>query len=229
MFKVTRAIILAAGLGTRLKSLTQHQPKAMMLIAGEPAIAHVIRHLVSQGIHDIAINLHHHAEQIQQYLGNGDRYHARLYYSHEPKLLNSGGGVRTAMDLLPQGQLLAVHNADILAPIPLTKLAQICPQDGCALALVANPKHNLQGDFALAHQHISSSASTSKHTFSGVSVWHTNALLHQPMHTPFSLLTAINKCIQQQQCAGLLHQNQWFDIGRHRDLIQANRLFSPYS
>jgi len=224
MSNVTQAVILAAGVGSRLKSLTQHTPKALMPIAGEAAIERVVRQLVGQGIHDIAINIHHHAGQIRQHLGDGSRYNARFYYSHEQKLLDSGGGVRTAMDLLPHEGLIAVHNADILTAIPLQPLAALCPHQGCALALVPNPKHHSQGDFGFQNHQITFNT-TAKHTFSGVSVWHPAALLSYESEVSFSLVASMKKLIQQQRCAGLMHMDAWFDIGRHRDLIQANRHF----
>ena len=224
MNELNRAVILAAGKGTRLKSLTQDKPKALMSIAGEPAIVHVIRQLVGQGIHDIAINIHHHAEQIRQVLGNGSSFNANLYYSFEPELLNSGGGVRTAIQLLPQGGAIAVHNADIMTNIQLQSLAKLCPKQGCALALVPNPRHNAKGDFSLNNQHVTI-ADSNPLTFAGVSVWAEDALLTYPCHESFPLTQPIRALIEQQQCHGSIYRGQWFDIGRHRDLIQANRLF----
>ncbi len=225
MSNVTRAVILAAGLGSRLKSLTHHQPKALMQLAGEPIIVHVIRQLVAQGIHDISINIHHHATQLRHYLGNGEQYHARLYFSHEKTLLNSGGGVRTALNLLPGAGLVAVHNADILSTIPLQQLARLCSNHyHSALALVSNPKHHPQGDFSLQHHQLG--YKHHKHTFAGVSVWHDHVLQAYPSDKAFSLIKPIQAQIQAQQCTGLIHRGPWFDIGRHRDLVQANRWLS---
>ena len=223
---MNRAIILAAGKGTRLKSLTQSTPKALMSIAGEPAIHHVIRQLVGQGIHEIAINTHHHAQQLPEYLGDGSRFNANLYYSHEPSLLNSGGGVRTALDLLPGDGPIVVHNADIMAHINLQSLATLCPEDGCAIALVPNPKHNKKGDFAL-ERHKVQTEGTQTYTFSGVSVWGAKTLFAYPSQKNFPLTQPIRDLMRQQRCLGSIYHGQWFDIGRHRDLIQANRLFNP--
>jgi len=222
---LNRAVILAAGKGTRLKSLTQDKPKALMPISGEPAITHVIRRLVGQGIHDIAINIHHHAEQLRLYLGTGSKFNANLYYSFEPELLNSGGGIRTAMTLLPGGGPIAVHNADILTQVRLQDLANLCPDDGCALALVPNPNHNHKGDFSLHHQQV---ATKDKHTytFSGVSVWGEQTLMNYPTLESFPLKQPIDSLIQQQRCFGTVYRGHWFDIGRHRDLIQANRFLN---
>lgn len=224
MFEVTRAIILAAGVGSRLKSYTAHQPKALMPIAGQAAIVHVIRQLSKQGIQDIAINVHHCAQQIQAYLGDGSAWNARLYYSYEPTLLDSGGGVRQALDFLPGDGLVAVYNADILSRINLKALAARCPDDGCALALVPNPKHHTTGDFSLLDQYIIPRTQTS-YTFAGVSIWQANLFADYASGSCFPLTKPIQQAMQQQHCTGLLYHDYWFDIGRPRDLIQANRFF----
>lgn len=225
MFGIQRAIILAAGKGTRLKTFTQHKPKALMLIAGEPAIARVIRHLVGHGIHDIAINVHHHASQIQDYIGNGDRFNAHVYYSYEEQLLDSGGGARTALDELPPGELVLIHNADIMANTDIHELEKKISQQGCALALVANPKHNPNGDFSLQNVLVSAQQPT-PYTFSGVSLWHDDALLKYPSQKNFSLIEPIHEQIKQQRCTGMVHRDHWFDIGRPRDLIQAHHYYT---
>jgi MurNAc alpha-1-phosphate uridylyltransferase len=224
MNEITQAVILAAGVGSRLKSFTQDKPKALMPIAGEPAIVRVIQRLVASGIHDIAINLHHHAEQIQQTLGHGSHLNARLYYSYENTLLDSGGGVRTAMDLLPSDDGLIVHNCDIMSDIDFSSLAHLCPRKGCALALVRNPYHNPEGDFSLDGKHV---RAKSKHnfTFSGVSAWDRDVLLTYSSHQPFSLIQPIQQAISEQQCFGDLHQGYWFDIGRPHDWVQASRFY----
>ncbi len=222
MKELTSAIILAAGKGTRLKSHTQDRPKALMPIAGVPAISHVIRQLVAQGIHNIAINTHHHAEQLQHYLGSGEKFNANLAFSYEAELLNSGGGVRTALELLPHRRFIAVYNADILSDINLQPLLSLCPENGCALALVPNPKHNQKGDFALRQHQVSIGQD---YTFSGVSLWAEEVLRSYPVNTAFPLTQPIQELISKQRCAGILHHNHWFDIGRPRDLIQANHFF----
>jgi len=225
MFGIQRAIILAAGKGTRLRTFTQHKPKALMHIAGEAAIARIIRHLVSNGIHEITINVHHHARKIQEYIGHGTKFNANIYYSYEEQLLDSGGGARTALDLLPPGETVLIHNADIMAHTNIQDLEQACPTQGCALALVPNPKHNAQGDFSLQNGLVSTVKPT-PYTFSGVSIWRDEALLTYPSQTRFSLIEPIRKQVQQQYCTGIIHQDHWFDIGRPRDLIQAHYYYS---
>lgn len=224
MNRVNRAVILAAGLGTRLKWLTSNSPKAMMSIDGEPAIVQVIRRLAGQGIHDIAVNLHHHAAKLTDYLGDGSRLGVRLYYSHEEKLLDSGGGVRKAMDLLPGSGLIAVHNSDVIADIDLQYLANsvVLNEDtsGAALALVPNPAHRPEGDFGVVDGMVTLNRNPG-FTYSGVSVWSERSLMQYPSGDVFPLTKPIRSLISQKKLSAVMHRGVWFDIGRPRDLMQA--------
>jgi len=220
MSHVDRAIVLAAGLGTRLKWLTSDTPKALMNVAGEAVIVRVIRSLAGQGIHDIAINTHHHAGKLIDYLQDGSKFGVRLYYSREEKLLDSGGGVRTAMDLLPGNGLLLVHNADVLADIDLQRLASRVSATGAALAMVANPMHHPAGDFGVVDGLITPDK-TPGFTYSGVSVWDEKALLDFQNGDTFPLTGPMLQLMDQGRLAGVVHRGSWFDIGRPRDLMQA--------
>jgi len=222
--RVNRAVILAAGLGTRLKWLTHDQPKALIDVAGAPAIVHVIRGLAAQGIRDIAINAHHHADQLVRVLGEGSRFGVRLYFSREEKLLDSGGGVRQALDLLPGEGLLAVHNTDVLADVNVQALAIGCPKAGACLSLVSNPAHHPAGDFSLRDGLISiSQDGDTRYTFAGVSVWDQSALDAWHSGESFPLTEAIKCLVDENRCAGMLHDGLWFDMGRPRDLMRSRR------
>jgi len=219
---VDRAVILAAGLGTRLKWMTRNKPKALMDIQGEPAITHVIRQLVGQGIRQVAVNTHHHADILMDYLGSGERWGVNIIFSQESELLNSGGGARTALDKLSVEGLVLVHNADVLADVDVQSLASRCPENGCSLALVTNPVHHPEGDFAIKNGLVNLQGQP-HYTFSGVSVWQDNVLKEYAENTSFSLLEPMKHMVAEQRCAGLLHRGQWFDIGRPKDIVRANR------
>ncbi len=222
MTDMNRAVILAAGSGTRLKWLTHNRPKALMSVAGETAIVRVIRRMASQGIRDIAVNVHHHADQLIRALGDGSRFGVRLYVSHEEKLLDSGGGVRQALDLLPGTGLLVVHNADVLSDINVQVLARACPDSGACLALVNNPAHHPGGDFNL-HNGFLSLGGDLRYTFTGVSVWHQCVFHTWPRGRSFPLIEVIRHLAHNDRCTGTLHDGLWLDMGRPRDLILARR------
>src|SRR5690606_14556344 len=89
-----KALILAAGKGTRLGPLTLACPKPMIEVGGRPLLAHNIAWLRAQGITQIAINLHHMPEAITSYLGDGSRFGVDIVYSHEPELMGTAGAAR---------------------------------------------------------------------------------------------------------------------------------------
>jgi len=220
--QVERAVILAAGLGTRLKWLTNQRPKALMQVAGEPAITHVIRSLVAQGIGEIAVNAHHHADQLADYLGDGCRFGCRITISREAELLDSGGGVKQALSKLPGSGSVLVHNCDVLTKVDVHSLADLIPDGGCSIALVKNPPHHPDGDFSLHGARVSMGA-FDRFTFSGISVWDERAFDSYENDSIFSLVKPMRELIGQGRCSGLLLQGHWFDIGRPSDLMQANR------
>jgi len=226
---VDRAVILAAGMGTRLKWLTADQPKALVSVAGEPAIVHVIRRLAGQGIADIAINLHHHAGKLIDHLGDGSRFGVRFYYSYEEVLLDSGGGVRKAMELLPGDGLFVVHNADVLAEIDVQKLASATVAGGGALAMVDNPAHHPEGDFGLSGCLDGGLVVEDKqpgYTYAGVSVWDEGAFLDFASGDAFSLTLPMRKLMRRSELRGVLSHGEWFDIGRPRDLMMARNFIN---
>ncbi|MDQ6950058.1 MAG: sugar phosphate nucleotidyltransferase [Mariprofundales bacterium] len=219
LMRPDRAVILAAGLGTRLKWLTRDRPKALMSVAGEPAIVHTLRHLIRHGVRHVAINLHAHGEQIRQALGDGRRFGISIRYSVEYELRDSGGGVCQAQQFLPEGANLFVLNADVVTDIDLTALWQRVSDhpSAAALALIANPPHHPQGDFALVHGKVRPPEMDTL-TFSGVSLWPDALLRHQ--HEPcFPLTDLMHQQMESDQLYGIHHHGNWHDIGRPHDLF----------
>ncbi len=109
-----KAMILSAGLGTRLGGLTSETPKGMLLIDGYPILAWVVANLVRQGISDLVMNLHYFPEAIVDHFGDGSRYGARIDYSREAQLQGTAGGVRDARAFLSGSPEMLVHYGDIV-------------------------------------------------------------------------------------------------------------------
>ncbi|MCX8072506.1 MAG: NDP-sugar synthase [Candidatus Binatia bacterium] len=105
-------MILAAGFGTRLRPLTEKVPKPLLEVAGRPMIAYALELVAGAGIHEVVINLHYLGDQIRALLGNGERYGVKIFYSVEPQLLDTGGGIAAAREYLC-GQPFVVVNADV--------------------------------------------------------------------------------------------------------------------
>lgn len=115
-----KALIFAAGLGTRLRPLTDNRPKALVEVAGRPMLEHVIRHLISYGFTDIVVNIHHFGQQIVDFLRDNGNFGVNIKVSDERgELLDTGGGILKARPLLDDGEPFLVHNADIMTDLNL--------------------------------------------------------------------------------------------------------------
>ncbi len=117
------AMILAAGLGTRLRPLTENTPKALVKIAGIPALEHVAQRLINAGATRLIINVHHHADQIRDFLASRDNFGVEVSVSEEIDCpLDTGGGVKHAQQFFRSDRSFLLHNVDILSDINLGKL-----------------------------------------------------------------------------------------------------------
>jgi len=193
-----------------------------MPVAGEVAIVHTLRHLIAFGVRHVVINLHHYGNHIVQLLGDGRQFGLSIRYSWEASLLDSGGGVRRACSLLPEGGCFFVCNADVVADVGLRRLWQRMPTDnaGAVLALVANPVHHPEGDFTLEHAHVGlPSGGLPTWTYSGVSLWSQAVTEDDGWGDCFSLLEPMRALIATGQLYGIIHRGQWCDIGRPKDLL----------
>jgi len=117
------AMILAAGLGTRLGPLTDHQPKALVKVGGRPLLGWVMDSLARAGVHRIIINLHHHEDQIRAYIRESAPPDLDFVFSLEPEEpLETGGGLFRAASLFQETGPFILHNADVLSSIRLAEL-----------------------------------------------------------------------------------------------------------
>ena len=115
-----QAMIFAAGLGTRLRPLTDTMPKALVRVGGEPLLHRVIMNLKSAGFERIVVNVHHFAEQIIDYLKTNDNFGLDIRISDESDaLLDTGGGIRKAAPLFDPSSPILIHNVDILHNVDL--------------------------------------------------------------------------------------------------------------
>ena len=117
-----KAMILAAGMGSRLKPYTDHKPKALLEWNGVPLLEHVILKLKEQGFDELIINVHHFAEQIIDFVKQKEQFGISIKFSHEQgELLDTGGGIANASWFFDQKPFL-VYNVDIISDIDLEKL-----------------------------------------------------------------------------------------------------------
>ncbi len=133
-----KAMVLAAGQGTRLRPLTDRMPKALVPVAGRPMIEYVLLMLRHYGIHEIIINLHHLGEQIERRLGDGRELGLALRYSRETELLDTGGGLLRAKSFLQDASFIVI-NTDALIDLNLTAAIAFHREKKAAVTLVLRP------------------------------------------------------------------------------------------
>ena len=115
-----KAMILAAGLGVRLRPITNSMPKALVVVDGKPLLQHALEHIKRYGIHDVIINVHHFPRQIEDFLRVNDNFGLSIVISDESdELLETGGGVKKAAWFFSDGEPFVVRNVDILSDLDL--------------------------------------------------------------------------------------------------------------
>lgn len=225
-----KALILAAGLGERMRPLTNHTPKPLLAVAGKPLIAWHIEKLAALGVRDIVINTSWLAEQFPATLGDGAHWGVRLHYSFEGATpLETGGGMWHALAHLGNAPFLAV-NGDIWCDHDFARLPR--QPDGLAhLVLVDNPAHHPDGDFALDGSGRVHAAGETRLTFSGIGVYRP-ALLHDwrgiigaapgsELQPPrFKLAPLLRAAMRAGAVTGEHHRGAWADVGTPQRLAE---------
>lgn len=140
-----KALILAAGQGTRLRPLTDHCPKPMVPIAGQPLLAYLVGWVKRHGIDEVAINLHYRPEVITDYFGDGSAFGVRITYSYEDPIVGTAGAVRKLGDFFAEGPFVVVYG-DVLTDLDLGELMaaharhrQRDPGTGATISLMSAP------------------------------------------------------------------------------------------
>lgn len=145
-----RAMILAAGVGERMRPLTDHTPKPLLRVGDTPLIEHHIRRLASAGFNELVINVSHLGEQLVEFCGDGSQWGVNIAFSREEAPLETAGGIIKALPLLGELPFLVV-NGDIWIDYPFEQLADysLRPNEIAHLVMVGNPPQHPAGDFQL--------------------------------------------------------------------------------
>ena len=218
LIKPTVAMILAAGRGERMRPLTDHTPKPLLIVHDKPLIVWHIERLKKAGFSQLVINHAHLGEQIEHALGNGSAFGVSIAYSPEETALETGGGIAHALPLLGERPFLVV-NGDVWTDINYAALA-LDEGDAAHLVLVNNPSHNLNGDFALNKGRVSVDGSD-KLTFSGVGLYQPHLFSDQSEEC-FPLAPLLRNAMSQNTVSGQHHQGIWTDVGTPERLAEIN-------
>lgn len=217
-----KAMLLAAGRGTRMRPLTDHTPKPLLPVAGRPLIEHHVLRLAAAGFTELVINHAYLGAQIETHLGDGSRFGVHIEYSREGDVLETGGGILRALPLLG-AQPFLVLSTDIWTDYPLVQLLEMNPPRG-HLVMVGNPGHLAQGDFYLgADGRLSEQGDGARLTYSGLSVLHP-ALFDGCSDGVFPLRPLFARAMAEGLLSGEHHTGQWLDVGTPERLQQADAL-----
>lgn len=215
-----KAMILAAGLGTRMRPLTLTCPKPLLAAGGKPLIVYHIERLAQAGIRELVINTAWLGGQIESALGDGSQFGVSIHYSREGEPLETAGGLRHAQALLGSEPFLVV-NGDIWCELDFATLPK-APAGLAHLVLVDNPVEHPQGDFCLDANGLVHSDGEHKLTYAGIGVYRPELLALLPDEPKLApLLRAV---MTNEQVSGTHFRGCWWDIGTPARLAQLNDL-----
>ena len=237
--------MLGAGLGTRLRPLTDERPKPLVPIFNKPLITFAFDHLIAAGVTRFVVNTHHRPEAYARWLGEANgRAEYRgcpVFFRHEPVLLETGGGIKNAADLIGDGPFL-VYNGDVLADFPLQSLIASHQRSGriATLALRASgAERRIQCDLSTGRitdmRGLIGGRSEPSFLFTGVSVFSPEIFQHISADEIVSIIPVLVDLMRRGVEVGgeLIDEGVWFDIGNipsymgvHRVLNEGSHAFS---
>ncbi len=204
-----KALLMAAGVGSRLQPLTMTTPKPLLPVKGTPLIHRVISQLVAAGIEDISINLHHLGEQIRESVGDGSTFNARIRFAEEETLLDTGGTVVQALPWLGDAPFV-VANADIYTDFDFSLLPSELGDDFAHLAVVPTPAWRDESDFLFKDGRVVRRGGG--HVYCGIGVLSPSLFANAPS-VPFSWRDLLFRAVETGRVSGQEHTGFWHDIG----------------
>jgi len=237
-----RAMILAAGLGTRLKPITNNIPKALVKISGTTLLEIGIKKLKTQGISDIIVNVHHFAEQIKKFLTVNYNFGINISISDETeKLLDTGGGLKKAIWFFDDGKPFLLHNVDVISNINLETLYSFHLNSNAIATLAVreressryllfNSENILRGWKNIRTNKIISSEdvkSLREYAFSGIHIIDPKIFPSMPDGDIFSMIDLYLKVMKSKNiCSYVDKDSFWMDVGNLESLKNAEKNFN---
>jgi MurNAc alpha-1-phosphate uridylyltransferase len=210
------AMILAAGLGSRMRPLTNHTPKPLLEIGGKPLIVWHIERLRDAGFTDIVINVAYLGQQIIDYLGDGSKYGVKISFADEQNegALETAGGIVKALPLL--SDIFLVVNGDVWTDYTFNSSFKLTPNNLAHLILIDNPEHNLDGDFLL-------DGTQEKYTFSGIG-YYSKEIFQDLTYGKQGLAPLLFSAIDERRLTTEYYAGNWYDIGTPERLDSLNSI-----
>ena len=220
-----KAMILAAGLGNRMRPLTLHTPKPLLEVGEKPLIVWHIEKLQKIGVTEIVINTAWLGEKLANALGDGSQFGVKILWSHEGEGLETAGGIINALPLLGDEPFILV-NGDVWTTMDFASLLDVqLGEQQAHLVLVENPPQHLKGDFILSNglaYTFEQEQLGEALTYSGI------AVLHPQMFAGLEngkrpLAPLLKQAMQQQQVSAEKLQGIWVDVGTPERLEQLDQ------
>ena len=217
-----KAMILAAGSGTRMQPLTAHLPKPLLSVGGKPLIVWHLERLKRNGFQEVVINIAWLGYKIPEVLGNGEQFGLSIEYSDEQgeAALETAGGIIKALPILGAEPFLVI-NGDIWCDYEYRPISPLHGSDLAHLILVDNPTHNPNGDFLLKSGRVYSDG-ISQLTFAGIAYYHPD-FFKQQSYGKQALLPIMREAMAQGHVSGEHHKGVWQDIGTPERLAELDR------
>lgn len=219
-----KAMILAAGRGARMRPLTDHTPKPLLKVAGKSLIVWHIERLVKAGFKELVINHAHLGQKIEEALGDGAQWGARIVYSPEEMALETAGGIANALPSLGDAPFLVV-NGDVFSDVDFSRLKLALDTPRLAqtklahLVMVDNPPQHPQGDFTLQDGVLKENGA-GKLTFSGVGVYLPKLFQDVSRGEAAKLAPLLTAAMSEGLVSGEYYQGVWHDVGTPERLDQ---------
>ena len=220
-----KAMILAAGLGNRMRPLTLHTPKPLLEVGGKPLIVWHIEKLQKIGVTEIVINTAWLGEKLANALGDGSQFGVKILWSHEGEGLETAGGIINALPLLGDEPFILV-NGDVWTTMDFASLLDVqLGEQQAHLVLVENPPQHLKGDFILSNglaYTFEQEQLGEALTYSGIAVLHPRMFVGLE-NGKRPLAPLLKQAMQQQQVSGEKLQGIWVDVGTPERLEQLDQ------
>lgn len=226
-----KAMILAAGLGERMRPLTDITPKPLLEVSGKPLIHYHLEGLAAAGVEEVVINTCHLAEQLESNIGTGQLWGLNVQYSRESEPLETAGGIIKALPMLGNDPFIIV-NGDIWTDYPFEQLLNqsLCESCLAHLVMIDNPLQHAQGDFYLTDvgmlYHRAGEGAKAK-TYAGIGVYtpaffDVAACLEGDVGGKLPLRPLLLKAIKAKQLSAEYFSGKWVDVGTPERLRQLN-------
>jgi len=226
--KITKAFILGAGLGTRLRPLTESVPKPLIPIFHKPLITFALDHLMSAGVESFVINTHRLAEQFEDCFTTGDYRGKPVTLINEPVLLDTGGGIKNAERFLNDGNPFVTYSGDLLTDLHLETLVDEHLRNrndvtlglrdtglGTSIALRDGRIVDIGNKYGVPGQH----------DFANVAVWNPSIFNRLPPGKKISFIPIVAEWIGQKGKIGgaVLNDGNWFNVGSPADYLRVHQ------